>query len=95
MSESKLRAFADDAGRLVELPDLDGLARRGRDLRTRRRTSVVAGVEGLLTMKNAAAAAAANATGARTREKPRHSRTMNDSPASTGRCWRGSTSPRA
>ena len=44
MSESKLRAFADDAGRLVELPDLDGLARRGRDLRTRRRTSVVAGL---------------------------------------------------
>jgi hypothetical protein len=42
--ESKLRAFADDAVRQVELPDLDGLAHRGRDLRTRRRTSVVAGV---------------------------------------------------
>ena len=44
MSEQKLRAFADDAARLVELPDIDGLARRGQDLRTRRRTSVVAGV---------------------------------------------------
>ncbi len=44
MSDSKLRAFADDAARQIVLPDLDGLARRGHDLRTRRRTAAVAGV---------------------------------------------------
>ncbi|MEO6512887.1 MAG: hypothetical protein ABIO16_17955, partial [Nocardioides sp.] len=42
MSESRLRAFADEAVRLVDVPDLAALERRGRDLRTRRRTSVVA-----------------------------------------------------
>jgi hypothetical protein len=39
MSGSQLRAFADEAARQVTLPDLDGLARRGRALRTRRRTT--------------------------------------------------------
>ncbi len=42
MSESRLRAFADDALLLVDVPDLESLERRGHDLRNRRRTAVVA-----------------------------------------------------
>jgi hypothetical protein len=42
MSELKLREFADTAERLVELPDLADLERRGRSLQVRRRVAVVA-----------------------------------------------------
>jgi hypothetical protein len=42
MSETKLRAFAERAELLVDVPDLSGLERRGRALRTRRQALLVA-----------------------------------------------------
>ena len=42
MSESRLRAFAEQAERLVDLPDVEALERRGNDVRARRRTTAVA-----------------------------------------------------
>ena len=44
MSDSKLRAFADQAETLVTMPDLERLERRGHDLRNRRRTTVAAAI---------------------------------------------------
>ena len=42
MSVSRLRAFAEQAERLVDLPDVEALERRGNDVRARRRTTAVA-----------------------------------------------------
>jgi hypothetical protein len=42
MSESRLRAFAEQAELLVDLPDVEALERRGSDVRARRRTTAAA-----------------------------------------------------